>query len=59
VFNVVIKMVMGNITDVIWDNDCYTCLTESTCYTSQPIKQFNSNLTVIESVSIKINCRIA
>jgi len=30
-FNVVIKMTMGVITDVVWDNDCYTCLTESTC----------------------------
>ena len=44
-FNVVIKVDGGNITDIVWDNDCFNCLTSDTCYS-------NSNVTFLNDTSI-------
>jgi len=49
----VIKVEKGVIYDVIWDNDCFSCLTSSDCYT-------NSDLTYLNDTSIKTtekNCK--
>jgi hypothetical protein len=43
----------GNITEVVWDNDCFSCLTSDKCYT-------NENLTYLNDTSIKVtekNCK--
>jgi hypothetical protein len=53
VFNVVIKVDKGNITDVVWDNDCYACLTSDQCFT-------NNDVTYLNDTSIKAvdkNCK--
>jgi hypothetical protein len=31
VFNLVIKVDQGVVTELFWDNDCYTCLTDTNC----------------------------
>ena len=43
----------GNITEVVWDNDCFSCLTSDKCYT-------NENQTYLNDTSIKVtekNCK--
>ena len=41
VFNIVIKVNKGNITDVVWDNDCYSCLTSDKCYSNDQVTYLN------------------
>lgn len=51
-FNVVIKLDKGNITDVVWDNDCWDCAFQGGCQTFENIISFrNSSETYSENVS--------
>src|SRR4051794_25054836 len=40
-FNVVIKLDKGKVTEVVWDNDCFSCLTSPTCYSEQVSYAYN------------------
>jgi hypothetical protein len=53
VFNVVIKVEKGVIYDIVWDNDCFSCLTSSDCLN-------NTDITYLNDTSIKVyenNCK--
>ena len=58
-FNLVIKVSAGYITDIVWDNDCFTCPETVLCYNQTAI---NTNLTdttlYYDKVIIKKNFRI-
>ena len=52
-FNVVVKLDKGNITDVVWDNDCWDCAFQGGCQTYENIISFrNSSETYSENVRL-------
>jgi hypothetical protein len=51
-FNVVIMVDNGNITDVLWDNDCFSCLTDATCITT--LLPYNNDTNLIKTEK---NCK--
>ena len=45
-FNLVIKISNGNITDVVWANDCYTCQNTNSCQMNNRTAIFGNSTTV-------------
>jgi hypothetical protein len=45
-FNLVVKLNKGNISDIVWVNDCYTCLNTDQCNKVSNISSIFSNKTV-------------
>jgi hypothetical protein len=54
VFNLVVKLNKGVITSVVWDNDCYSCLTNDMCY-SNNVTYFNDTSKTIVDKNCKQN----
>ena len=52
-FNIVIKVTLGMVTGIVWDNDCYTCLNTNLCINSTAINTNTSD--TITQYSDKVN----
>lgn len=53
VFNIVIKLTNGTISDIVWDNDCYSCNINDNCYN-------NNSTSYTNDTNIKVtykNCK--
>jgi hypothetical protein len=58
-FNVVIKVNNGKIYDVVWDNDCFSCLTSSQCYSNVNVTYLNdTNIITTEKNCISDLCTL-
>ncbi len=38
IFNLIIKLSQGNVTEIFWDNDCFSCVEDPECYNKIAIK---------------------
>ena len=52
-----IKVDKGIVVDVVWDNDCYSCLTSDKCYTNEKVPFLNdTTINAIDKNCIQSAC---